>query len=56
MRALVVAFLLAVGVGGASKATDIPIPSICDSLEPGSFWWWFWGCKDSAGGGGSGAG
>jgi len=57
VRALVVACLLAFVVAGvAQKAMDIPIPSICDSLEPGGFWWWFYGCKDSAGGGGGGAG
>jgi hypothetical protein len=55
-RAVVVAFLLAISVGVVQKSMDIPIPSICDSLEPGGFWWWWWGCKDSAGGGGGGAG
>jgi hypothetical protein len=55
VRAATVAWVLAMPMA-AMQTMDIPIPSICEHLEPGSFWWWFWGCKDSAGGGGSGAG
>jgi len=58
LRALVVAFLLAIGLTSVMRhSMDIVIPSICESLEVGGFWWRFWGCeKDSAGGGGGGAG
>jgi hypothetical protein len=58
LRALMIAVLMAVTVPPVmSKAMDIIVPSICEHLEPGGFWWDFWGCgKPSAGGGGGGAG
>lgn len=58
LRAAAGAWLLAVGLSAvAPKAMDIIVPSICEHLEPGGFWYRFWGCeKDSAGGGGGGAG
>ena len=57
LRAMVTAILLAMAIGVvAPRVMDVPIPSICDSLDPDGFWFWWWGCKTSAGGGGSGAG
>lgn len=54
VRRLVGAVLLAVLM---ATVMEITIPSICDGLEPGGFWYELLGCgKDSAGGGSGGAG
>jgi hypothetical protein len=55
VRAAAVAWVLAMPMA-AMQTMDIPIPSICDSLDPDGFWFWWWGCKPSAGGGSGGAG
>ena len=49
-------FALAVAVG-IDIFMDVPVPDICDSLDPDGWLYWLLGCgKASAGGGGGGAG